>query len=583
MSFKPTGFSAEIFSKRYTLHDQETWEEACKRVAMQAALAETPDKILKYCDKFNEILNENLFCPGGRIWYGSGRPHPNLLNCFVLENELDSREAWGNIANEMIVTSMYGGGCGISFGDLRPKGAEIRGQKGEAPGPLELMKLINNCGDPIRSSGARRTALMFSLPITHPDIKTFLNAKLELNQLNLANISVEIHDMENFINCVKSDLPLELSWKGKYKSEQSATELWNMIVANSWKCAEPGLLNLDLMNKENTIYYLEDIVTVNPCGEINLTKHESCCLGHLVLPRFIKNGKIDFELLGDTIRTSVRFLDNILSVNNYPLEKMKIKANKYRRIGLGTTGLADTLILLGHRYGSKESLEFINDLYRFISKHAYSESIILAVEKGSFSSCDSELHINSGFVKRMPPKIRSMLREHGIRNCALLTQAPTGTISIISGNCSSGIEPVMAPAYERTFWSGEVQKTELVFHPLFLQFIKEGKDLSHFISAHQLEVEDHMKVQATIQRHVDNSISKTILMPEEYPIEKMAKVWLEYLPVLKGTTFYREGSRGKAPIKPFTIAEALEKYNQERENAKETMDEQQCRGGICEI
>jgi ribonucleoside-diphosphate reductase alpha chain len=588
--FQPAGFSEQIFRDRYAFTSEETWSECCARVAKQMALAETPDKQKQYENKFFDILSSNLFVPGGRILYNSGRNNPQLLNCFVLTNQLDSKEGWGNIAKEMIVTSMTGGGCGIDFSDVRPKGASITGQKGDCPGPVELMKLIDGCAKPVRAGGQRRVALMFSLDLDHPDIMEFLDAKLEKGMLTHANVSVRSKRTKTFIKAIKEDGEWELSWKGKYKKTIKAKELWNKIVKNAYNSAEPGFLNWELVSNENNIDYIEQLVTTNPCGEIALSSYDCCCLGHLVLPRFIDGQDFNYAILADTIRTSVRFLDNVLTVNSYPLPEMREKSHKLRRIGLGTTGLADTLSLLGYKYGSEEGNKFVDKLYRFISKVAYESSIMLAIEKGMFPACNPEKHLDSDFMKRMPSKIKSLVREHGIRNCAILTQAPTGTVSILSGNCSSGIEPMFAPVYERRFWKDNQRQVELVFHPLFEQFMREGKDVSHFIGSHELTVEQHLEVQRIVQKYVDNAVSKTINMPNTYPIEDMEKLWLEYLPHLKGTTFYRENTRGyvneqgimeEPPLKPVSLEEAKQRFNEIHNIGSEQVDD--CISGVCSI
>lgn len=588
--FEPSGFSAQIFKDRYSFTPEETWSEACKRVARQTALAELPDKQKTYEDKFYEILISNQFVPGGRIWYNSGRNNPQLLNCFVLSNSLDSKEGWGNIAREMIITSMQGGGCGIDFSDVRPRGSLITSQKGECPGAVELMRLVDACAKPVRAGGARRVALMFSLDLDHPDVLEFLDAKLTKGELTHANVSVRSKRTAEFTKAVQKDADWELSWKGKYKKTVRAKELWNKIVTNAYQSAEPGFLNWENVLEQSNIYYVEELITTNPCGEIALSSYDCCCLGHIVLSRFVSSGDIDWHSLANTIRLGVRLLDNVLTVNSYPLPEMRDKSHKLRRIGLGTTALADTLALLGHRYGSDEGNKFVDKLFKFISKVAYESSVMLAVEKGAFPSCNPKKHIESGFMKRMPKKIRALVEEHGIRNCAILTQAPTGTVSILSGNCSSGIEPMFAPAYERRYWDKDVRKTELVFHPLFAQFMKEGKDVSHFIGSHELSVRDHMEVQSVVQKYVDNAVSKTINMPYDYPIEDMSKLWLEYLPELKGTTFYRENSRGfvnaegtteEPPLKAISIEEAKERFNETHSINSEQVND--CISGVCEL
>lgn len=454
------------------------------------------------------------------------------------------------------------------------------------------MRLINNNGKAVKSGGHRRVANMFSLDLTHPDLEEFLNAKLKNGELELANISVRSKETKSFVEAIRTDGDLELSWKGKYKKVVSAKKIWEMIVENAYNTAEPGFLNWELVLEENTIFYLTDLVTTNPCGEQCLESYGSCCLGHLVLPRFVTtSGNINWELLGKTIRTAVRFLDNVIDINHFPLPEMKEIGVKHRRIGLGTTGLADMLILLNLTYGSEEGNKFIERLERFISKQSYEASVMLAVEKGPFPSCDPEKHIKSGFVKRMTPKVRSLIEEHGIRNSALLTKAPVGTVSILSGNCSSGIEPIMAPAYERRYFVEDERRTELVFHPLFVQFMEEGRDVSHFIGGTEIPVESHLEVQKIIQKHVDSSVSKTINIPENYPIEKMSELWLEYLPHLKGVTFYRqnsrkfideEGNEQHPPIVPLNLEDSIKLYK-ESTNVVVGSEEQKCKSGVCEI
>lgn len=588
--FNPEGFSLDIFKSRYAFTESETWEEFARRVAIQMAKAEAPEKQKEYEQSFFNIIVANEFVPGGRICYNSGRVNAQLLNCFVLGDQLDSKEGWGKLAKEMIVTSMTGGGCGSDFSDVRPRGASINGQKGSAPGPVELMKLINGCAAPIRAGGQRRVALMFSLDLHHPDIMEFLDAKLTKGELTYANVSVRCHNSTEFKRLVEEDGDFELHWKGLYKRTVKAKELWDKIVQNAWLSAEPGLLNWELAESESNIWYIEKLSTTNPCGEICMSSYDSCDLGHMVLPRFIMGGKLRKDKLADSIRTAVRFLDNVLSVNTYPMPEMQAKSHQLRRIGLGTTGLADALAMLGIKYGSPEGNAYVDDLFRFISKVAYEASIMLAIEKGPFPACDRKKHVESGFIKRMPKKIKSLILEHGIRNCALITQAPTGTVSLVSDNCSSGIEPMFAPVYERRFFVGNERKTETVFHPLFARFMKEGKSVDHFVGAMDLTVRQHLEVQRIVQKHLDNAVSKTINMSEHYSVDEMSEVWLEYLPHLKGTTFYRDNSRKyidekgvehEPPLKAISLEEAKQRFfSGAVEEVAETID---CPKGVCEI
>ena len=587
--YTPTGFALDIFKLRYAFTSEESWPDACARVAQQVVSAEPPNKQAMWREKFTTALEANLFVPGGRIWANAGRLNASMINCFILDPNKDSSEGWGQSAYNMIVTSMRGGGCGDDFSDVRPRGASIAGQRGIAPGAVELMRLIDACAQPVRNGGQRRVALMFSLDLDHPDIEEFLNAKLVLGQLTHANVSVRCNFTTTFIKALKHDDEVELQWKGRYKRSVKAQALWQTIVTNAYNSAEPGFLNMEFAEAESTIYYIDSLVTANPCGEIIMTSHEPCCLGHVVLSRFVTNGAIDYASLANTVRLGVRFLDNVLTVNSFPLPQMAAKSHSLRRIGLGTTALADTLALLGYRYGSEEGNKFVDKLFRFISKAAYEASIMLAVEKGPFPLCDPSQHIESGYLKRMPAKIRALLSENGIRNCAILTQAPTGTVSILSGNCSAGIEPMFSSAYQRRYWVNEERKTELVFHPLFAQFMREGKSTDHFVGARDLSVRDHLEVQRIVQHHVDNAVSKTINIPEDMPIADMEAAWLEYLPYLKGTTFYRENTRGHVtkegvveppPLTALTLKEARVAFQHEQ-GVEPTMAD--CPSGQCEV
>jgi ribonucleoside-diphosphate reductase alpha chain len=587
--YNPTGFPLKIYKERYGFTETEEYVQGCWRLAKQMVVCEPPQKQEAICQEFFEVLSENLFAPGGRIWYNAGRQHPNMLNCFVLSSDLDSREGWGKVTQEAIVTAMHGGGTGICFDDIRPSGATISTQTGSCPGPMALMRGLDGFSEPIRGGGGRRWASMFGLGLTHPDIEAFINSKKDNKSLTYANISVKSMDTTAFVKAIKADGDWELSWKGRYKKTIKAKALWDNLVSNAYNFAEPGFLNWELVEKESTISYAKKLMITNPCGEIALSEMESCCLGHLVLPRFVKDGVLQYSLLANTIRTAVRFLDNVLTVNYYPLVEMKTVAHKFRRIGLGTTGLADMLIMLGLKYGSEEGNKAIAQLYRFISKVAYEASVMLAVEKGMFPACDPQKHLETGFVSRMTGKIKYLIAHHGIRNCAILTVAPVGTVSILCGNGSSGIEPLFAPAYERRYWKDNKREMELVFHPLFAQYVKEGKSLENFVSARDLTPRQHLEVQAIVQQHIDNAVSKTVNLPEDFSQQEMSDIWLEFLPRLKGTTFYRENTRGfindkgELELPPLTAIPLEEAKKRFVEGATEGSEAQNCKSGVCEL
>jgi ribonucleoside-diphosphate reductase alpha chain len=528
--------------------------------------------------------------PGGRIWYGSGRPRGQLLNCFVVPTS-DSREGWGKTIHDVIVVSGMGGGVGINCSPIRPRGSRINGTGGIATGAVSLMQMINAVGDVLVSGGGRRLALMLDLNITHPDMIEFIDAKLDRDELKNANVSVIIDKRlptDAFIGKVRNGENFDLVYSGTTHGTVNAKELWEKIVSNAWSAGEPGVLNGDLANKESNIWYYKPLVSTNPCGEIWLEEYGSCDLGAIVLPRFVSStGTFDWDQLAKTVKVGVRFLDNVLSVNEYPLPEIRDNNNTIRRLGLGIMGLHSMLIQLGYRYSSPEALAFVNDLMAFIKEVAYTASIDLAVEKGPFPAFDANGFLASGFVKRAIPKhIKRSIREHGIRNAAILTIAPTGTTGMVS-NVSTGIEPLFSAAYWRRFYrptpdgSRQLDK-ELVVDPLWDQV----DDVSVLEGAYDVKPEYHFEMQKICQSHIDNATSKTINLAENYPVESLSDLWLEYLPYVKGTTFYRAGSRGEEPLEAIPLDEAKRLVAQSSSHNHATVAEQNsmdCPDGVCEI
>jgi len=577
--YEPTGLALEIFKKRYARHENETWHEACDRVATHVAAAETNGHISQYTKEFSGILKRNLFFPGGRIWYGSGRPKGQLLNCFVIPTK-DSREGWGRTASDTIVISGTGGGVGTNYSNIRPKRSPIAGVDGAASGAVSLMRGINAFGEEMKSGGGRRVALMMALNLNHGDIIEFLDAKLDLKKLNNANVSVIFDENpEDFFKLVKEERDLELKHNGKVIGKAPAATLWKKIISNALKSGEPGILNGYFANKMNNVWYFKPVICTNPCGEIWLIEYDCCDLGALVLPRFIVGGKIDKELIKSTVRTAVRFLDNVLTVNNYPLEEIKETCSQIRRIGLGVTGLSTMLLQLGMKYNSVEALEFVDNLMNFIKNCAYEASIELAEEKGSFPMFDAEKFLKGGFIKTLKPSIRDGIRKKGIRNCALLTIAPVGTGSMVC-NVDSGIEPSFGPGHKRTFRDGDELRSEIVVHPLFKEMFINGKDVSHFQSAYELKMRDHFEMQRVCQRHIDNAVSKTINVPPGTSEQELSDLYMEYLPELKGVTVYPEGSRENQPITPMTFEDVLPFINSTSEAA---LSGDACKDGSCDV
>lgn len=582
--FAPTGLGLTIFQDRYARNPEETWQEGVRRVADHVAAAEENGKVKKFGDRFYEQIESGRFFPGGRIMYGAGRPKAQLLNCFVVPTG-DSREAWGKTASDTIIISGLMGGVGMNLSPIRGRDYTIKGTGGTATGSVSYGQLIDGIGDVIRGGGGRRMALMLSLALNHPDVEEFLKVKLDLDELNNANISLVIPDdmsTEQFQSMVANDEQIPLTFNGRpdeFERSISAKWLWEKLVENAYTSGEPGVLNGYLANKQNNIWYHKPLISTNPCGEIWLEAYGCCDLGALVLPRFVVNGQFDWDALDESVRLGVRFLDNVLTVNHYPLPEIKDNCESVRRIGLGVMGLHTMLLEMGLKYDSDEAFAFVDTLFSTIKNTAYDASINLAIEKGPFPAYDARF-LESGFTKTLKRGIRNKIREHGIRNCAMLTIAPTGTTSMVAG-VSSGIEPIPAPVYWRNYYkpSGELTK-ELVVEEAFHKY-----DADLLQSAIDVPVRSHFEMQRIVQSHIDNAVSKTINMAKDADKEEFGRIWLEYLPHCKGTTVYRFGSRKNEPINPVPREQWADVVN-EAHTGEMTVDEfmsLDCVGGVCEV
>jgi len=503
--------------------------------------------------------------------------------CNVIDVE-DSRESIGDMLKEILVISGTGGGVGVSFSKLRPKGTPIATNGGFSSGPISFMHCADAVAATIKTGGGRRAALMISLSIYHPDIEAFLHEKLDLGRLTNANISVEIDN--KFIQAVKDNSEWNLTWAGRAIRTVKAKDLWDKIITNAYKCGEPGIINLGFMNEMNNSHYYANIVTTNPCGEIPGIPYAACDLGSINVSNFVKNGQFDRKGFEATIEVAVRFLDNIVSLNDYALDKIKAVETSDRRIGLGLCGLHYALMKMGVKYSTEEGIEQVEKIYEILRNHSYWSSTELAKEKGSFPKYEPEKFLKGTFVKTLPTKIREKIRKDGIRNVCLNTQAPTGTTSILA-RVSSGIEPIYAPIYERTFFSGDDKKKEIVADELFLQMVEEGKKIDIFEGAMDITPEQHIQIQEAAQRYIDQSISKTINLPKGFELNDLSEIVLKYMSKLKGITFYRDGSRGDSPLKPLDIHKIdINKYIKK---AKDT-DADDCDGkgndcanGVCNL
>jgi ribonucleoside-diphosphate reductase alpha chain len=409
--------------------------------------------------------------------------------------------------------------------------------------------------------------------------------------LKNANISVLVD--QQFFDAVENNEDIEVMWRGNPITSYPAKEVWDMLVQNAWESGEPGILNIGLANEMNNIHYHKPLISTNPCGEIWLEAYGCCDLGAINLAQHINEDGTDFDWddLNDSVNLGVRFLDNVLDVNTYPLAEIEKNCRDVRRIGLGVMGLGHALVKLGLRYDRADGRKKVDQVFNFMKKKSYEASTYLSAEKGCFPSFKADPFLESGFCQTLTQSLRSKIKEYGMRNCAVLTIAPTGTTSILAAT-SSGIEPIFAPGYQRTYYADakgsneRVLKTEVVIDPLFEKLYRESGDMeqlaSVFVGAMDIDVESHLRMQVICQKHIDNAVSKTINVPNDYPVETFGEMMLKYGPQLKGTTVYRSGSRGNEPLKPMTAQEAID-YLITQDDTMIGTAMSDCPSGICDI
>jgi ribonucleoside-diphosphate reductase alpha chain len=605
----------EIFETRYAYPGETRWSERSKAIAKVVASAEKDEDKERTEKTFYEAISSGDFIPGGRIIYGAGRNQgrQNLLNCFVIIPE-DNVDSIGKTVMDMYKISCAGGGVGFNVSKIRPKGDDIGNVLNSAPGAVSVLQMINEVGNHVRSGKNRRTALMGILNVTHPDILEFLHVKLDQKQLTNFNISVAITN--RFLEAVENDQPWHFTFNNKeyycfnvrrINSEQNrdevvtivglheqdvlnrasnfhkvhwmdqfevigrkdfkARDLWNKIWINAVESGDPGVYNIDLANSYTNVSYFERLDSTNPCGEISLPSYGNCCLGNINLNNMVleDNSDVDWKRLARTVRAGVRFLDNVLTVNSFPTEECRQVGERSRRIGLGVTGLHYMLIKLGIRYGSDKCLEFLERLFATIRDEAYLQSVYLARDKSPFPAFNSSLYLKEEFAKTLPARIRMLIKEHGIRNAVMLTIPPCGTISMLHG-VSSGIEPIFAAMYNRRWRHANVWKESVVIDPLFQEYYDKGKKLDVFVGAYDVTPEEHIKVQATIQKYIDSCISKTINLPGNAKAESFKDTALQYAGYMKGFTIYRAGSKGMEPLAAIPLTqENIEKYMKKQE------------------
>lgn len=541
----------EIWDSKYRFKDNngkpidQTLDDTWVRVANALAEAEKPADQERYCEEFLDVMRKGYFLPAGRILSGAGTDRKvTLMNCYVMGDVPDDMAGIFESLKEAALTMQQGGGIGYDFSSLRPKGALVKGVGADASGPLSFMDVWDSMCRTIMSAGSRRGAMMAVMRCDHPDIEAFIDAKRTPGRLTMFNLSVLVTDA--FMKAASRNERWELTFEGKFYKAVAARELWDKIMRSTYEYAEPGVIFIDRVNAKNNLNYCETIHGCNPCGEQMLPPYGSCDLGSINLAAFIQNpftsnAWILLHKLRTATATAVRMLDNVINVTNYPLEKQRTEMMSKRRIGLGVTGLADALIMCGLVYGSPEAIKQTEAWMDTIRSAAYNASTDLAIEKGIFPLFDADKFIAN---LDLDPISIERIRKHGIRNGLLMSIAPTGTISLLADNVSGGLEPVFDYTYERKVLQPDGSKKSFIvadyayrlFHEMF-----PGRDLTPaFVSAQTIAPEAHVRMQAAVQKYVDNSISKTINVPKDITFEAFKDVYtMAYDLGCKGCTTYR--------------------------------------------
>jgi ribonucleoside-diphosphate reductase alpha chain len=542
----------QIWDMKYRLKAQDgapvdgTVEDTWRRIARALAVVEAEPAVWE--EKFYHALEDFKYLPAGRITAGAGTGRSvTLFNCFVMGTIPDNMGGIFDGLKEAALTMQQGGGIGYDFSTIRPRGAEVKGVAADASGPLSFMDVWDAMCRTIMSAGSRRGAMMATLRCDHPDVEAFIEAKKDPARLRMFNLSVLVTDP--FMAAVKADDPWELVFDGRVYKTLPARDLWNKIMRNTFDFAEPGVIFIDRINAMNNLSYCETIAATNPCGEQPLPPYGACLLGSINMATLVKNAFeagafLDLEALDDLVRTAIRMMDNVVDASRFPLEEQAREAQAKRRIGLGVTGLADALLMVGQRYGSVQAAEITEKWMHAIARASYLASVDLAREKGAFPLFDADKYLASGSLRHMDADVKDAIRKHGIRNALLTSIAPTGTISLYAGNVSSGIEPVFAYAYTRKVLQKDGSRTEeeVVDYAVRLWREKMGDAPlpDYFVNAQTLPPLDHVRMQAAAQKWIDSSISKTINCPEDISFEDFKEVYMAAWDTgCKGCTTYR--------------------------------------------
>ena len=576
MSAFTTEISSHIWDTKYRFRGDggtgdRTLEDTWRRIARALAAVEREPH---WEAEFYRVLEDFKFLPGGRIQAGAGTGRRvTLFNCFVMGTIDDSMDGIFEGLKEGALTMQQGGGVGYDFSTLRPQRSLAKAVGGVASGPVSFMRIWDAMCATLLSIGARRGAMMATLRCDHPDIETFIRAKQMPGELRNFNLSVLVTD--ELMRALEADAEWPLvfpsaaddcesgvgetivrRWSGalepvpcRVHRRVRARELWDDLMRATYDYAEPGVLFIDRINRLNNLWYREHISATNPCGEIPLPPYGACDLGSINLVPFVRepftpSATLDFDGIAATARLAVRMMDDVIDVSRFPLPQQQDMARGTRRIGLGLTGLADTLIMLGLDYGETRARELATQVMRTISYAAYRCAIDLAREKGSFPFFERDRYLAGEHIGALPEEIRDDIARYGIRNSHLTAIAPTGTISLLANNVSSGIEPVYDFHYRRRVvgLDGRLREHELTDHALERwQALRGGEPRPRtFVSAQQLSPTAHLDMQAALQPQVDNSISKTINVPAGMSFEAFKDVYrYAFEHGLKGCTTFR--------------------------------------------
>ncbi|CAN5253993.1 hypothetical protein BH10PSE19_BH10PSE19_21170 [soil metagenome] len=539
---------------RYRLHNnvidndiENTWW----RVANGIAQAEKYPLRKLWAQNFLDILHDFRFLPGGRILAGTNTQYQvTLFNCYVMGKIKDSIPGIFTALQQGALTLQQGGGVGYDFSTLRPHGSNTDNNGGIASGPVSFMRIWDAMCATMQSTGARRGAMMAVLRCDHPDIEEFIAAKADAKELRHFNVSVAVTDA--FMRAVHDDTDWPLVFKQQVSKYIRARKLWEQMMQSAYDYAEPGILFIDTINRLNNLRYCEHIAATNPCGEVPLPSYGACDLGSINLTQFVSDAftpqaRLNWHGIEAVAATAIRLLDNVIDISNYPLKAQQNSAQHTRRIGLGFTGMADMLIMLGIRYGSTESLNMIQKITQTIRDISWDTSISLAAEKGSCPAYDAKKYLQGEFVKTLPEAIRSALKHNGVRNSHHNVIAPTGTISLLANNISSGLEPIFATCYNRHVLTSEGSTKTFVAnnytYNLWRKLHKAPTLPPAWIDAQSLNVEDHLAVLHAVQPYIDGAISKTIFIPKTYPYEMFKNTYLNaYALNFKGCTVFRDNA-----------------------------------------